>query len=62
MCVERKGTAASKVPKSVCCSYDSIFKVMVLTCAEETKSLAVNLKIPHCRMMYDGWDEKHIVS
>jgi hypothetical protein len=45
ICVE--STAATNVPKSVCCGYDSNSKVMVLKRAEETKSLALNLEIPH---------------
>jgi hypothetical protein len=56
--IEGKGTAACQVPKSVCCSYDSNFKMMVVKCAGETKSLAVNLEIPHCSTIYSAREEE----
>ena len=31
------------------------FKVMVLKCAEEIKSVTVNWEIPHCSTIFDAW-------
>jgi len=38
----------------------SHLKVMVLKCAEEIKSLAVNLEIPHCSSMHDAWEGRTV--
>jgi hypothetical protein len=34
-----ESTAASNIPKSVLCRYDTYFKVMVIRHAEETRSM-----------------------
>lgn len=62
ICVERKGTAVYKIPKSVCCHYDSNFKVMVLERGEEIKSLAVNLEIPHRSSIHDAREGKSVIN
>jgi hypothetical protein len=33
--IERKGTVASKIPKSICCNYDANFKLTVIKLAQE---------------------------
>jgi transposase-like protein len=37
---ERKGAMASQIPKSMCCSYDANFKLMVIKHEEETNNCA----------------------
>jgi hypothetical protein len=45
-CVEREGTPASTVPKSLCCSYNANFRSVVSKHAGETSNGATAWKFP----------------
>jgi hypothetical protein len=59
--VERKGTTAFQTPKSVNCSFDANFKLMLIRYAEETSSFtaaweilcAVEQNVQHSRKQED---------